>query len=98
LGPLRWHLADIPDHRRKDRIMRKRITSLVVAGLAVAAAGMTPGVAAARHGADDAAGHIRHARHAHDATQRTARRGRGADDGAGHARRGRGADDGPNHR
>ncbi len=80
--------------------MRKRITSLLVAGLAVAAAGMTPSVAAAKHGADDAAGHVRHSRGADDSSTRSTsrqRRGRGADDRAGHQRRGRGTDDGPNH-
>jgi hypothetical protein len=82
--------------------MRKRFTSLLVAGLAVAAAGMTPGIAAAKHGADDPAGHVRHSRGADDSPARTtvrttARRGRGADDAAGHTRRGRGTDDGPNH-
>jgi hypothetical protein len=82
--------------------MRKRLTSLLVAGLAVTAVGVTPGIAAAKHGADDPAGHVRHSRGADDSTARssarsTARRGRGADDGAGHQRRGRGTDDGPNH-
>ncbi|MEA2143761.1 MAG: hypothetical protein QOI64_2191 [Solirubrobacteraceae bacterium] len=82
--------------------MHKRITSLLVAGLAVAAVGMTPTVAAAKHGADDAAGHVRHSG-ADDSTKAsksksTQRRGRGADDAAGHTRRGRGTDDGPNHR
>ncbi|MEA2190911.1 MAG: hypothetical protein QOI73_1032 [Solirubrobacteraceae bacterium] len=87
--------------------MRKRITSLLVAGLAVTAVGVTPGVAAAKHGADDPAGHVRQARGADDAaghqrhssrtTTRSARRGRGRDDAAGHVRHGHGADDGPNH-
>ena len=80
--------------------MRKRVTSLLVGGLAVAAAGMTPGIATARHGADDPAGHVRHSRGADDNAARSTtrqRRGRGADDGAGHQRRGRGTDDGPNH-
>jgi hypothetical protein len=85
--------------------MSKRITSLLVAGLAVAAVGVTPGVATAKHGADDPAGHVRHSRGADDSAAthktrsrtRTRTRGRGADDAAGHQRRGRGADDGPNH-
>lgn len=85
--------------------MSRRITSLLAAGLAVAAAGATPGVAAARHGADDPAGHVRHARGADDSTAtrttrsrtRTRHRGRGGDDAAGRQRRGRGTDDGPNH-
>jgi hypothetical protein len=82
--------------------MPKRIASLLVAGLAVAAVGITPGVAAAKHGADDPAGHVRHSRGADDSatsrsTTRTRTRTRGADDTAGHHRRGRGTDDGPNH-
>ena len=87
--------------------MPKRITSLLAAGLAVAAVGATPGVATARHGADDPAGHVRHSRGADDSAAtrttrsrtrtRTRTRGRGADDAAGHHRRGRGTDDGPNH-
>jgi hypothetical protein len=83
--------------------MSKRITSLLVAGLAVAAVGVTPGAAVAKHGADDPAGHVRHSRGADDSTTtrttrtRTRTRTRGADDAAGHHRRGRGTDDGPNH-
>jgi hypothetical protein len=86
--------------------MHKRITSLLVAGLAVAAVGMTPNIAAAKHGADDPAGHVRHSgtddatktAKTTKSTRSTSRRGRGADDAAGHTRRGRGTDDGPNHR
>ena len=80
--------------------MRKRISALLVAGLAIAAVGTTTGVAAAKHGADDPAGHVRQARGADDGAKQasTARRGRGADDAPGHARHGGGADDGPNHR
>jgi hypothetical protein len=81
--------------------MRKRISALLVAGLAIAAAGTTTGVAVAKHGADDPAGHVRHARGADDGakarTATRARRGRGADDAPGHVRHGHGADDGPNH-
>jgi hypothetical protein len=87
--------------------MRKRISALLVAGLAVAAAGSFTTVATAKHGADDPAGHVRQARGADDAaghqrhssrsTTRSARRGRGRDDAAGHVRHGHGADDGPNH-
>jgi Ni/Co efflux regulator RcnB len=58
-----------------------------------------PAGAQAKHGADDPAGHVRHARHHHrhhhhHAVRHHARHG--ADDGARHARHG--ADDGPNHR
>jgi hypothetical protein len=82
--------------------MHKRIAALLTAGLCVAAVGMTPGVAAAKHGADDPAGHVRHSQGSDDSTARssagaTARRGRGADDPAGHQRHGHGTDDGPNH-
>jgi hypothetical protein len=52
--------------------------------LAATIVGGTGGVAFARQGADDPAGHVRH--------------GHGADDPAGHVRHGHGADDGPNHR
>ncbi len=92
--------------------MRKHLSTLLVGVLAVAAFGGSAGVASARHGADDPAGHVRnsgaddgagHVRHsgADDsparATRRAHRRGRhGADDRAGHARR-HGADDAPSH-
>jgi hypothetical protein len=73
--------------------MRKTLLSIT----AIAALAM-PGVAQARHGADDPAGHVRHASHAtHHARHHHARHhARGADDAAGHARGG--ADDGANHR
>lgn len=62
----------------------------LLAATAVAALAL-PGAAQARHGADDPAGHVRHARHA--VRHHQDRRG---DDGvARHARHG--ADDGPNH-
>ena len=63
--------------------MRTRIAALLIAGLAVAGALGTAGVASAKHGADDPAVHVRHSQ--------------GADDPAGHNRHGGGADDGPNH-
>jgi hypothetical protein len=72
--------------------MRKTLISLTtIAVLAV------PGVAQARHGADDPAGHVRHASHAtHHARHHHGRHHhRGADDAVRHARGG--ADDGPNH-
>jgi hypothetical protein len=79
------------------------LTAAAITALAV------PGAAQARNGADDPAGHVRHSaddvRGAHHATSstksrtrtRSGRRGRGADDAAGHRRHGRGTDDGPNH-
>jgi Ni/Co efflux regulator RcnB len=80
--------------------MRKTLLSLTaIAVLAV------PGVAQARHGADDSAGHVRHAahhvrhhhaRHHHARHHHARHHARGADDAAGHARGG--ADDGANHR
>jgi hypothetical protein len=85
----------------EGNLMHKRITALLIAGLAVAAVGGSATVASAKHGADDPAGHVRHSRGADDTskTAKTAvRRGRGADDAAGHQRHGHGADDGPNHR
>jgi hypothetical protein len=60
----------------------RRTVALVGAALALAVS--VPSVAWARHGSDDRASHIRHAR--------------GADDRAGHIRHARGADDGANHR
>lgn len=86
--------------------MRKHI---LIAVLALAAIGGTTGVATAKQGADDPAGHVRqgaddvagHVRHSGTAeskvrAHRRARHGRGADDSAGHVRHS-GADDGPNH-
>jgi hypothetical protein len=66
--------------------MRKRISALLITGLAIAAVGSSASVATAKHGADDPAGHVRH--------------GHGTDDVRGHTHRrhGRGGnDDGPNH-
>jgi hypothetical protein len=69
--------------------MRNRTIKALLSLTAIAAFAM-PGVAQARHGADDPAGHVRHAKHAkkhhkhhaHHAAERTHRGG---------------ADDGPNH-
>lgn len=88
-------------------------TKKIVLTAAAVAALAAPGIAQARQGADDPAGHVRHSggddvRGAHHAKSGTThrsgrrgrhggRRGRGADDAAGHVRRGRGTDDGPNH-
>jgi len=63
--------------------MRKTLLSLT----AIAALAM-PGVAQARHGADDGAGHVRHASHVRHHHHHP---------GLHHHLRG-GADDGPNHR
>lgn len=74
------------------------LTATAVAALAA------PGMAQARQGADDPAGHVRHAgaddvRGAHHTSSkhRSHRRGRGTDDAVGHVRHS-GLDDGPNHR
>ena len=64
--------------------MRNRLAALLIAGLAVAGAIANAGVASAKHGADDPAGHIRHSQ--------------GADNPAGDVRCGHGRDDGRNHR
>jgi hypothetical protein len=74
--------------------MRNR-TAKTLLSLTTIIAFALPGVAQARHGADDPAGHVRHSsharhhgthhkRHAHHHATATARHG--------------GADDGPNHR
>jgi hypothetical protein len=64
--------------------MRTRIAAALIAGLAVAGALGTAGVAGAKHGSDDwINGHSHH--------------GQGSDDGPGHHRHGHGSDDGPNH-
>ena len=71
--------------------MRNRTIKALLSLTAIAAFAM-PGVAQARHGADDPAGHVRHASHAtkhhhkhhkHHAAERTHRGG--ADDGANHS-------------
>jgi hypothetical protein len=64
--------------------MRNRTIKALLSLTAIAAFAM-PGVAQARHGADDPAGHVRHSSHhaKHHAHHSTARHG--------------GADDGPNH-
>jgi hypothetical protein len=65
--------------------MRHR-TIKALLSIGVIAAFSMPGVAQARHGADDPAGHVRHATHARHHAHPHAH----------HARHG--ADDGPNHR
>jgi hypothetical protein len=89
--------------------MRTRLMKTLLATATVAAVALPAG-AQARQGADDPAGHVRHAahqtatsahqnrerhRHRHHHSNRGVRR-HGADDNRG-VRRG-GADDGPNHR
>jgi hypothetical protein len=64
--------------------MRSRITKALLS-LSLIGVFAVPGVAQARHGADDPAGHVRHASHARHHHHH-----------AHHARHG--ADDGPNHR
>jgi hypothetical protein len=66
--------------------MRTRTTKALLS-LSLVAALTVPGVAQARHGADDPAGHARHASHARHHKHHHARH---------HARHG--ADDGANHR
>jgi hypothetical protein len=65
--------------------MRNRISKALLS-LSLIAVFAVPGVAQARHGADDPAGHVRHASHARHHAHHHAH----------HARHG--ADDGPNHR
>jgi hypothetical protein len=73
--------------------MRNRTVKALLSLTAIAAFAM-PGVAQARHGADDPAGHVRHASHTqthhkhhkhhkHHAAERN--HGGGADDGANHS-------------
>jgi hypothetical protein len=92
--------------------MRKRITALLIAALAVAGIGGATGLASARQGADDPPGHVRHGRGADDPaghvrhsgtddsrrSSRARRARKQSDDGPGHIRHSRGSDDGPNHR
>jgi Ni/Co efflux regulator RcnB len=91
--------------------MRNRLVKTLIATATVAAVALPAG-AQARQGADDPAGHVRHAAHqtatsAHQSRERHRHRhGRRADDVKRHARgaddstsvRRGGADDGPNHR
>ena len=66
--------------------MRKRTTKALLS-LSLVAVFALPGVAQAKHGADDPVGHVRHASHARHHAHHHARH---------HARHG--ADDGANHR
>jgi hypothetical protein len=69
----------------------KKLTAIAAA--AMMALGGTAGIAQARHGADDPAGHVRHGNGADDATPHAKKHHR--HHGHHHARHG--ADDGPNH-
>lgn len=46
-------------HTERTSTMRKRITALLIAALAVAGIGGTASMATAKNGADDPAGHVR---------------------------------------
>jgi hypothetical protein len=77
--------------------MRRRISALLITGLAVAAVGTSANVAVAKNGADDPAGHVRHGHGADDARAHKHHAKGGADDSARHGRHHGGNDDGPNH-
>ena len=86
--------------------MRNRITKTLLAAAMITAVAVPAG-AQAKQGADDPAGHVRHAAHqtAHQSRHHHRHHHRRADDGRRHARgaddngvRRGGADDGPNHR
>ena len=72
--------------------MRNRIAKTLLAAVTVTALAVPAG-AQARHGADDPAGHVRHAVHHTTKAKSKAKHHRHARH---HARHG-GADDGPNH-
>jgi hypothetical protein len=71
--------------------MRNRLAKTALATLTIAAVAV-PGVAQARHGADDPVGHVRHAAHHTTKAKHKAKHHRHARHHARH-----GADDGPNH-
>lgn len=83
--------------------MRKRISTLMIAVVALAAFGGTASVATAKHGADDPAGHVRQGRGADDAVGHVRHSGtddskaRSARRGHRRSRHGRGADDRAGH-
>ena len=86
--------------------MTRTQRTIALSAIAAAMAFGGSGIAQAKHGADDPAGHVRHAQGADDAVKGKhgaddpagdARRGRGADDPAGDNRAKHGADDRPNH-
>jgi Ni/Co efflux regulator RcnB len=73
--------------------MRNRLAKTLLAALTIAAVA-APAGAQAKHGADDPAGHVRHAAHHTVAAKSKAHHHR---HGRHHVRH-TGADDGPNHR
>jgi hypothetical protein len=80
--------------------MKAKSLLVLVAGV-VSVAAASPVAALARHGADDPAGHVRHARGADRVAEIRHARAAGAlraDDRRGDDHGGHGADDGPNHR
>jgi len=72
--------------------MRNRLSKTLLATLTIVAVAVPAG-AQAKHGADDPAGHVRHAVH-HTATAKAKAKATSHRHHARHA----GADDGPNHR
>jgi hypothetical protein len=75
--------------------MRNRLAKTLLAALTIVAVA-APAGAQARHGADDPAGHVRHA--VHHTTKASAKAKAHHRHARHHARHGRGTDDGPNHR
>jgi hypothetical protein len=71
--------------------MRNRLAKTLIASLTIAAVAV-PGVAQAKHGADDPVGHVRHAVHHTSKAKSKAKHHRHHHHHARH-----GADDGPNH-
>jgi hypothetical protein len=76
--------------------MRYRTTKALLAITAITAFAL-PGVAQARHGADDPVGHVRHSSHARHHSHHARHHARHSHHAARHHAR-HGADDGPNHR
>jgi hypothetical protein len=87
--------------------MKNRLAKTLLAAAAIGALAAPVG-AQARQGADDPAGHVRHAAHQTTTSSSSAHKhrerarhgrhhGRGTDDRVAGERHGRGTDDGPNH-
>jgi hypothetical protein len=72
----------------RNRLAKTLLTAATVMALAV------PAGAQAKHGADDPAGHVRHAAHHTTKAKAKAHHRHGRH----HVRHGHGTDDGPNHR
>jgi hypothetical protein len=64
--------------------MRTRIAAILIAGLAVAGALSTAGVASAKHGADDSGSNGSHSHGADDPSGHTSHSSGGPEDSAGH--------------